>query len=217
MKKFLFLIFVFVTGSGALLSSAAAGPVVEVGSRYALYIEGTESGQNVLIGADFDSATSTIERAGLTLAVSETETSLGGGKSHITISIVADGELFPLTGDGAVLSVGLTDPLDIISQVSLDHAKITFLDATKAILAETANLAGQVPQNRPWGGAFPAPSDIFIIEGVGGLGVSRINFDFTVGEFSGEVPEPGSLLLGGIALVAAVSARARRRKIGTDV
>jgi hypothetical protein len=217
MKKLLFSILLSVAGSGALMSQAAAGPVVAAGSTYTFFIQGIQSGEPLLGTVEFDTAIATVQRGNVTLAVSETEASIGAGKSHISIDIAADGDLFPFTDEGAFLGIGVTDLLDLISQVSLDDARITFFDAANEILLVTDNLAALVPQNNPWTGSFPAPLDTFIVDDVGGIGVSRISFDFMVTEITGEVPEPSGLLLAGIALAAAGYARKRQRKVGVQV
>jgi hypothetical protein len=213
MKKYLLSLMLFIAGIGVLAGPAAAAPVVVVGSTYSIYLQGRQSGEPFLGVTEFDPAEASATRAGLNLRLTEWETSLGGGVSRITINLSADGDLFPITGEQAILAIGADgNGLDLITQVLLDDARITFRNAANDVLRVSDNMAGDVPQNNAWDGFFPAPLNAFGIDGVGGLGVSMITFDFLVTEIQNEVPEPGSIVLAGIGLLGVFAVRRRNRK-----
>ena len=145
--------------------------------------------------------------------MSESETDLGNGRSLISIQIRSVGDLFPVLGETAVFGIGLFDlPLELMSVVHLYDARVSFLDSNNKLLIETDNLAGDVYQNNPWDGFFPATDDAFGTEGVGGLGVLGINFDFYVSEQVNAVPEPAGILLTGLGLMAMLTTRRRRQR-----
>jgi hypothetical protein len=214
MNKHLFSLFLF-AAFGTLIGPADAGPVVAVGSTYSIYLEGGLSGDDFFGVTEFDDSPATALRSGKTLTLSESEVSLGGGVSRISIHLVASADLFPALGETAILAIGVGgNGLDLLRQVSLDGALITFFDSSNKILLTSDNLVGQVPQGNPWTGFLPDPTNALGIVDVGGLGVSRVTFDFTVTDIGSEVPEPGSLLLGGIAIVGVIAARRRRSTVG---
>ncbi|WP_208280958.1 PEP-CTERM sorting domain-containing protein [Massilia oculi] len=110
-------------------------------------------------------------------------------------------------------AIGLFDiPLELMSVVNLYDARVSFLDSNNKLLIESDNLAGDVYQNNPWDGFFPATDDAFGTEGVGGLGVQGINFDFYVSEQVNAVPEPAGILLSGLGLMAMLTTRRRRQR-----
>jgi hypothetical protein len=218
-KKHLLSILFLVATLGAW-TSATAAPIVLTGSTYNVYIAGTESGEVVNGLAHFDTipefAFSNDNR--LLVTLSESETALGAGQSRIRISISANGDLFRAANESAILGLGVSgDGLDLLTQVSLDDAEITFYNAIGQVLLSSGNLAGTVPNPNPWDGFFPAPGSAFEIAGAGGIGVSMITFDFIVSDFTGEVPEPGTVALGLIGLAGAFAARRRQRKTPASI
>lgn len=216
MKKYLLSLMLFISSIGVLAGPAAAAPVVLVGSTYSIYLQGSQSGEPFLGVAEFDSAAASAPRAGLNLVVTESETSLGAGVSRISINLSADGDLFPLIGEQAILAIGVDgNGLNLLTLVSLDDARITFRNAASDVLRVSENLAGQVPQNNPWDGFFPAPANAFDIGDVGGLGVSMITFDFLVTDMPNEVPEPGGVVLAGIGLLGVFASRRKNRNSET--
>jgi hypothetical protein len=201
MTRYLVSLMVFVASLG-LASSASA--VVVPSSTYSVYVEGSASGVPFTGIATFDSVEEQGSRNGLALTVNESETSLGGKNTLISINVSANGDLFPISGETAILAVGSEDPLDFITLVSLFDARVTLRDINGNILFASDNLAFLAANNSPWDGAFPAPSNAFGIDDSGGIGIASITFDFSVTELSaepGEVPEPGTLLLCSMGLM----------------
>jgi len=216
-KKYLLSILFLAATLGAL-TTAAAAPIVLTGSTYSVYIQGNESGNAFLGQTVFDVSPAFADRSGMTLTLAESEIAQGAGRSRIRINISADGDLFPIFGEAAILAIGVDgDGLDLLTQVSLDDAQIIFYNAIGQVLVSSDNLAGNVGNQQPWDGFFPAPANAFGIAGVGGLGVSMITFDFIVTELGGEVPEPGTVALGLIGLAGAFAARRRQRKTPASI
>ena len=217
MKKYLWSILLLAATLGAW-TSATAAPIVLTGSTYSVYIAGADSNNAFLGETQFDNLPAFAQRANLLLTLSESEMALGAGQSRIRISISADGDLFPILNETAILGIGVDgDGLDLLTQVSLDNAEITLYDATGQVLVSSGNLVGEVPNPNPWDGFFPAPGNAFAIAGAGGIGVSMITFDFIVNQLGGEVPEPGTVALALIGLAGAFAARRRPRKTPASI
>jgi hypothetical protein len=216
-KKYLLSILFLAATLGAW-TSAAAAPIVLTGSTYSVYIAGNDSGNAFLGQTQFDALPAFAQRGNLLLTLSESEMALGAGQSRIRISISANGDLFPVANEAAILAIGVdADGLDLLTQVSLDDARITFYNAIGQVLVSSENLANQVSNPQPWDGFFPAPANAFGIGDVGGIGTSMITFDFIVTELGGEVPEPGTVALGLIGLAGAFAARRRQRKTPASI
>jgi hypothetical protein len=188
--------------------------VVIPGSSYSIYVEGTTSGNAFLGTGAFDNAPSTADRGGLQLTLTESDTSLGGKDSRITINLSANGDLFPAPDDTAILAIGTDgDGLDFITPVALTDARVTLRNLAGAIVFASDNLAGLAVQNPPWDGTFPSPGSAFGIDQVGAMGIASITFDFFVHELpGGQVPEPASIMLCGLGLLGLVSARRQRAR-----
>ena len=213
MRKFIGSILIAMATMGVASQAALAAPIVAAGSEYSVYLQGSES-DNAFAGVVVfdDEAASAYRETGI-LTVSESETDLGNGRSLISIQIRSVGDLFPVLGETAIFGIGLFDiPLELMSVVNLYDARVSFLDSNNKLLIESDNLAGDVYQNNPWDGFFPATDDAFGTEGVGGLGVLGINFDFYVSEQVNAVSEPAGILLTGLGLMAMLTTRRRRQR-----
>jgi len=209
MKKLFVSLMLF---AATLVTAGSASAVVVTGSSYSLYLQGDVSGNATVVSPIFDAFTSYYERNGLLLALSETETDLGGGKSLISLTLSANGDLFPAANEGALLGIGtFNDPLDFEMPVSLYDARVTLRDLAGAALFGSDNIAGLADTNSPWDGSLPTQSTIFNISEIGGRGVAGITFDFYVTDnVQTDVPEPGSVLLCGVGLLAAFGVRRYR-------
>lgn len=210
-RKFIGTILVVMATMGLAAQAAVAAPLVAAGSVYSFYLQGSES-DNAYTGlAAFDGVAAEGFRETGLFTVNESETDLGNGQSLISIQIRSEGDLFPVLGETAIFAVGTSDfPLMLTSAVSLYDARVSFLDAANKVLIESDNLADDVYQNNPWDGYFPATDDAFGTEGVGGLGVLGINFDFFVSTEPTAVPEPAGVLLIGLGFMAMLTTRRRR-------
>ena len=194
-----------------IMGTAGAGPVVAVGSSYSVYIEG-ETSDNVFFAAGpFNGLPKAFARAGLALVLTESDTDLGAGKNRIAIDLRANGDLFPAAVEQALLGVGTDgDGLDLLPLVSLDNARIRLFDAFDNLLFESLNLANAAEMGNPWDGFFPAHNSVIGIGGAGGIGVSRVMFEFQVSQLGANVPEPGGLMLVAAALIGLGAARRRK-------
>lgn len=210
MRKLLASVTFFVAMLGMSVPAAAA-PLVQTGSTYSVYL-GEENADNVFFGAPvFDGVVESATWNGLNLIFTESETELDDGRSLVSIQIRSSGEIFPTPGETAVYGIGIfDDALDFLSEVSLFDARVSFFNASDRLVFETGNLAGDVEQNHPWDGLFPASDNLFGSEGIGGLGITGINFDFYIGERIAEIPAPAGILLYGIGLMAMLGLRRRK-------
>ena len=216
MKKYLLATLCFFVAIGAMCGPAAAAPIVETGTTYTFYLEGSESGNAFLGQTMFDDLAATNVRAGLVLTVSESEVSLGSARSRIRVNIAANGDLFPIIDETAVLAIGVDgDGFDLLRNVLLDEVRITFSDIAGNTLLISDDLVAEVDERNPWNGIFPALGSGIGFENIGGRGASTITFDFFVSDIVTDVPEPSTALLGMIGLAGAFAARRRQRKPAT--
>jgi len=201
--------------TAALGMAVPASAVVVTGSTYSIYLEGELSGNAALPVSVFDDTPATFERGGLTVTVSESDTILSGTANLISLNLRTDGDLFPVFNEGASFGIGtFGDVLDLAFPVTLYDARLTLRDLAGNVLFASDNLADLAQQNAPWDGSLPTPgNDVFFISEIGGLGVANVTFDFFVNSStSNDVPEPGSVLLCGAGLLAALAALAVRRR-----
>jgi hypothetical protein len=215
-KKYLLSTFWCVIAICALSAPATAAPIVQTGTTYTFYLEGSESDNAFLGQTIFDEVAATNSRAGLLLTVSEDELALDGGRSRIRVNIAANGDLFPSAGEAVFLAIGVDgDGFDLLRSVLLDEVRITFSDIFGNTLLVSDNLATEVAERNPWTGIFPAPASAIGFDSIGGQGASNISFDFFVTEIATDVPEPSTALLGMIGFAGAFAARRRQRKPAT--
>jgi len=214
MNKYLLSLMLALGAAGTTIPAAAV-PFVSAGSSYSFYLQGENSGEPFLGVATFDGIAETTTRAGLDLTVSESETALGGGKSRITFDLRANGSLFPIADEIGIFGIGVDsdgDGFDIAKLVSLDKATIILYDINNMVVATLEDLQDLVDPTTPWDGRFAGIGNAV---GIGDLDVSTIagiGVEFLVSGPASDVPEPGSILLSGIGLLAIVAAARRRRR-----
>lgn len=213
MKKFL--LSLLLLGSAAAVSvPAAATPFVTDNSNYTFYVsQGDETFRGT---ANFDGQAEFSDYfRNLTLAVNESETYLGNGQSRIRFELSAQGNLFTIPDQDFFFGIG-TDPaengFDFDSLVNLQSATLTLIDINGVEFDVTEGLEGAVGQPTPWNGLFLGVDDNLGIGGVDATRVARIRVDFIVQGEVAEVPEPGSVLLCGVGLLAGMGALRRRRR-----
>jgi hypothetical protein len=214
MKKHLLSIILLAASLGSIHRQAAAEPVVLTGSTYTFFLQGSESGNPFLGQTVFDAVAATAERGGATITLSESETVLDTARSKIQLKVASDAELFPVNGETAGLAIGLDgDGLDLLLDVMLDEVRITFFDTTGRVLLISDDLAGEVEDRDRWSGLFPAIGAAIGLDSIGGIGATMVTVDFYVTNIaSGDVPEPGTVLLGFAGITAAFAARRRQRQ-----
>jgi hypothetical protein len=196
-----------------IVSAAAADPVVEFGSSYSVYVEGEASDHAFSAIGPFNGVPKEFTRSGLILSLTESDTDLGAGMNHIAIDLRANGDLFTTLGEQGFLGVGTDgDGLNLLSLVSLDEAYIRLFDLDGTLLFASANLANTADVGKPWNGFFPGENAAIGLTNLGGMGVSHVMFDFQVSQLGATVPEPGGLMLIGVALIGLGASR--RRKTG---
>jgi len=212
MKKYLALLALFASVFGLAQPVSA---VVMRGSTYSFYIEGSESDNAFLAIANFDGIAETGLRNGQLVTLNESETALDANSSRISISLGANSDLFPITNETGILAIGSSDPLDLDFSTSftLDDARVTLRNLVGDVVFASDNLVFLANQAMPWDGTFPAPDSAFGIDEIGGQAIGSITFDFIVSQIPSDtpVPEPGSVLLCGLGLLAIVAALRNRQ------
>lgn len=202
----------FCVAALSLGAQAVAAPFVQTGSTYSLYLGEASASDPLFVVPVFDGAPEGGSWNGLNLTFTESETELDDGRALISIQIRSSGEIFPASNGTAVYGIGIFgDALDFLREVTLFDARVSFLNSNIELVSETDNLAGDVEQNRPWDGLFPASNNLFGSEEIGGLGITGINFDFYIGENIAEVPAPAGIWLYGIGLAAVLAVRRRQK------
>lgn len=194
---------------------AMAAPIVADGSAYSIYLGQPTADEDFFGAATFDNIAESTTFRGVNFIVSESETDLGEGRSRITINVNADGDIFPIAGDEATFGIGVDgdNALKFVRSISLLDARVSFFGLNDMLLLATDNLADQVATNDPWDGIFPEPFDLFGTDGLGGQNVRSVQFDFVIGdEETTDVPEPTTILLAGLGLMALLALRRQRRK-----
>lgn len=202
-----------VAGLGLTSQAAIAAPLIAAQSTYSIYLESALEESAFLVNPTFDDVAQTATWRGLRLVFNELETDLGNGVTKISLQILANGDLFPQQFDEFIYAIGaFDDPLDLSRGVALLDARVSFFDVDNLLLVDSGNLIDTVEQSNPWDGYFPASGFANGIDGIGGMGITGITFDFLVREEVAAVPEPGSVLLAGLGIMAMVAVRRRRRR-----
>jgi PEP-CTERM motif len=194
--------------AATLGTSALAGPIVQAGSTYDMRFLGAGISPTISISPiTFDgvaqSFSVTVAGVARQVRVTESDTDLGSGQHLITVELTADGDLFP--GNSMFASTGNADPFNLLSPVKIDRAVLTMgrVGGADSVFDFTA----LVGFPNPWNGSAPVPG-----QAVGFFAVPldwdtrSIKFEL----FVSEIPEPGSLALGGLALAAALGLSRRR-------
>ncbi len=186
-----------------LTGLACAGPIVATGSAYSVYLTATQTIDVLNTGpVIFDANAAFFTHAGLSLSLTESQVDHGNGRHTITIKMSANGDLFPVAGEGARVGLGtLGTPLSFLQNVYLDSGRISYFGADDAVYFTTNNLADDFRVqyfSGAWSGYFPQPNGVFLNGNIGGRDTRAFSFVFDVTE----IPEPNGAALAGLALFA---------------
>ena len=213
MSKLLYSFLLLVASMGVVFQPASAAPLVMPASSYSIYLQSDLDSEVFFASTEFDDVQARGTWRGLELLVSEFETDMGNGKTKISIQIRANGELFPAIGDTAIYGIGIFgDGLDLARDVTLEDARISFFDASNTLLVDSGNRLEDVEQADPWNGIFPGIGYATGTDSIGGIGVTGLTFDFLVSEEVAAVPEPASIFLAGLGIMAMTTVRRRRHR-----
>lgn len=208
-KKLFASLFLF---AATLAMAGSASAVVISGSSYTYYLAGGLSGNAQAYINIFDNQSASVVRDGVRLKFSESDTALGNGNSLISLNLSADGDLFPTFNESGLFGIGtFGDVIDLASNVSLYDARVTVRDLAGNVLFASDNVADFSLSQSPWDGSFPTTGTLFSIDEIGGMGAANVTIDFYVNEAVSAVPEPGSVLLCGLGLLAIVAMRRQRQ------
>ena len=197
-----------------LAGTAIADPIVDPNSSYSVYLAGYLNNSQVNIlntgPVAFDANAASFSRAGLSLSLTEIQTDLGNGKHSITVTMMANGDLFPTAGEAALIGLGTQGtPLSFLKDVFLDNAHINLLDANGASYFSSTDLADDYRASYfsgSWGGYFNSPNGVFSIGNSGERDTRGFSMTFDVTE----IPEPDGAALAALALLALAVASRRR-------
>ncbi len=215
MKKQWQSLFLLCTTWLALAAPASAMPVVATGTSYSVYFDRAGNNAPAFALFTFDGNQEETPFDNGILRVSEREDVINDTSSLITISISSTTDFLPAGDDVLLLGIGTGGfALNLSFPVRLVDARISFFQPapTPILIDTTGNLASEAGERDPWNGIFPTPDTLLEISEIGGRNVQEISIEFLVST-QAEVPEPGSVLLGGMGLLALVAIR--RRKPGT--
>src|SRR4051812_3958226 len=122
-------------------STVSAAPILVAGSTYDLYLAGESSGNVSDRTATVDGVADTYTRAGLNLSLNEFDTDLGSGNHLISIRLTANGDLYPTSGEGAIVSLGaFGNGLNFLAPLHLTDARIRLFAGATSVFA-SSNLA----------------------------------------------------------------------------
>jgi hypothetical protein len=185
------------TVAALTVGPAQANPVL-VGTSYELFLAAETNPGAQTLTTVFDGLPEALSANNLEYTISETQSSLGGERYRIGISVVASGELFA-GGGGSLVGLGIFGP-----GLQLDHAY--FLeDGHYTLTADggsftTSNLADdyRASYTGAWDGRFAGLLNSFVNPGGANQGFYRVDWDFTVRRI--DAPGTAALLLLSLAL-----------------
>jgi len=211
MKKYL-LSLMLMFGIGAIALPATALPFVSANSQYTFYLQGEASDESLLGQVRFNDLAETGQLRDRAITVTESETALGNGQSKITFNLAIAGTGLFGANEGILFGIGTNgDGFDLLSDVPLTNAVITLFGGEQ-VLVTFEDVQDFIEQINPWSGLLPAVGSTLLLgdDGLDASQVTRISVDFLVGQASTAVPEPGSILLCAIGLLATMAALRRR-------
>ncbi|NQD35721.1 PEP-CTERM sorting domain-containing protein [Permianibacter sp. IMCC34836] len=207
----------FLLAVALVLSATVALPakadLIVPGSTYSLNLlsdSGNSSADPITFDGLWESFTRTTNDGNqIGLRINETQWDLGGGLHALEVIIMADGDIYPILGETGYVNIG-PDVLDVIGNVSVQSAVLSmFIDS---VLLVDGDMFNYFPSyfSDPWDGGFFNGGGVGW-SNLGGRGVDEIHILITVQDI--RVPEPATMLLLSLGLLAMVGRQRKLRAI----
>ena len=204
--------------AGLLAGTAQAGPVVQTGSTYSVYLNqaSTASGAARYISR-FDGVAESFAHGTASLSINDAQLDLNGGRHAIDITLdFSGGDPFPVAssvtgiGVGVGTSVAAGDVLNLVEPVALTAAQVyaRFADGSESDYDALPLFSPLGTSTQPWTGDMF--NGYFLGLPWSGRGLTQLRVHFETASLNA-VPTPGTVPLMALGLLTLALRMPRRR------